>query len=285
MGPSSPPDATTLKQYRTPLPKATARPPIYPTSMPSAVSSQSSVKLDAPTLEETEQSAKTDEDPQLGLFHQVSEWLHHEKGRRNARKARRAEAASNPSGGATESAERSSEEHHHGSESSFSLDMLEKILMQYSGAEHENGLLPRQTVKRVARRRPKGLRRGSASESDGTDLDAPVPGVEAYLDNSKTLAYSGGAGEGEASDSNSSLKRVKDREAWVTFKTEIVRLAHTLQLRGWRKVSMENACDIEVVRLSGAMTNAIYVVGPPKNQPPPRAGSSSSSIVPRKPPP
>ncbi|KAJ5388487.1 hypothetical protein N7509_011028 [Penicillium cosmopolitanum] len=249
--------------------------------MPSALSSQSSGKLD-PAQEDTEQAIKTDEDLQGSLFHQVSEWLQHEKVRRSTRKARRGEGVSNPSDGASETAERSSGEQHRSSESTFSLDRLESILHQYANVGH--GAISRQTAKRVPRRRPKGLRRGSASESEYTDLEAPVPGVDASLDNSKTLAYSGGAGEEDLADSNSSLKGAKGREAWVTFKTEIVRLAHTLQLRGWRKVSMENAGDIEVVRLSGAMTNAIYVVGPPKNQPP-LTSSSSSSIVPRKPPP
>lgn len=279
-GPGSPPDASTLKQHRVLVPKATARPPIHPTSMPSALSSQSSGKLD-PAQEDTEQTIRTDEDQQGNLFHQVSEWLQHEKVRRSTRKARRGEGVSNPSDGATESAERSSGEQHRSSESTFSLDRLESILLQYANVGQS--AISRQTAKRLPRRRPKGLRRGSASESEYTDLEAPVPGVDASLDNSKTLAYSGGAGEEEVADSSSS-KGAKGREAWLTFKTEIVRLAHTLQLRGWRKVSMENAGDIEVVRLSGAMTNAIYVVGPPKNQPP-LTSSSSSSIVPRKPPP
>jgi choline kinase len=230
--------------------------------MPSALSSQSSGKLD-PAQEDTDQAIKTDEDQQGNLFHQVSEWLQHEKVRRSTRKARRGEGVSNPSDGAAETAERSSGEQHRSSESTFSLDRLENILLQYANVGHS--AVSRQTAKRVSRRRPKGLRRGSASESEYTDLEAPVPGVDASLDNSKTLAYSGGAGEEEVADSNSSSKGAKGREAWVTFK-------------------MENAGDIEVVRLSGAMTNAIYVVGPPKNQPP-LTSSSSSSIVPRRPPP
>lgn len=281
--PASPPDRPTLKERRISLSKATARPPIQPSPMPSAVTSQSSTKPNSAVSEDAEHSFKTEEDPQWGLFNQVSEWLQHEKVRRNARKARRAEAVSNPSDGAVENTERSSGEHHRSSESTFSLDKLESILLKYANVAP--GPVSRQANKRANRRRPKGLRRGSASESDYTDLEAPVPSVEAYLDNSKTLAYSGGAGEDEAADSSSSSKRGKGREAWNTFKTEIVRLAHTLQLRGWRKVLMENAADIEVVRLSGAMTNAIYVVGPPKNLPIPTTSSSSSSIVPRRPPP
>lgn len=60
--------------------KVTARTPIQPlSSMPSAWSSQSSVKHDASIGDDNEQASKGDEDPQMSLFHQVSEWLQHEK--------------------------------------------------------------------------------------------------------------------------------------------------------------------------------------------------------------
>ncbi len=61
--------------------------------MPSALSSQSSVKHDASAGDDTERLSKGEEDPQMSLFHQVSEWLQHEKVRRKNRKARRAAAA------------------------------------------------------------------------------------------------------------------------------------------------------------------------------------------------
>ncbi|KAJ5204823.1 uncharacterized protein N7498_005702 [Penicillium cinerascens] len=255
--------------------------------MPSAISSQSSVKPDSSTIDDTEQSSKTEEDPHLGLLHQVYDWLQHEKTRRQARKARRAEAVSatteDPASATGE--DQQSEEPHHSSESTFSLDKLEKILLQYGGPGNTNALGALHSLKRVSRRR-KGLRRGSASESDYTDVEAPVPSVEAWLDNSKTLAYtSGEAADNETDDSSASSKRGKDREAWTVFKTEIVRLAHTLQLRGWRKVPMEHADDIEVVRLSGALTNAVYVVRPPKNLPAPKSENRAGPPVSRKPPP
>ncbi|KAJ5161896.1 hypothetical protein N7492_007288 [Penicillium capsulatum] len=282
----SPPDGSSLKQYRAPVAKVSARPPVLPpTSMPSAVSSQSSIKQDTSTVDDTDQSTKPEEDPQLGLFNQVSEWLEHEKTRRKARKARRAEATKGTEAGSA--TERDSANESPGSESSFSLDMLEKILVQFAeqGAAGR-GLGSFQPIKRSTRRRPKGLRRGSASESDATDLEAPVPSVEAVLDNSKTLAYTcSSAADEDTVDNSSASKRAKDREAWNKFRTDIVRLAHTLQLRGWRKVPMEMAGNVEVARLSGALTNAVYVVAPPKNLPPPRNDHGSSSIVPRKPPP
>lgn len=282
----SPPDGSSLKQYRAPMAKVSARPPVLPpTSMPSAVSSQPSTKQDTPTLEDSEQSIKPEEDPQLGLFNQVAEWLEHEKTRRKARKARRAEAtkdATDP----TSTTEHDPPNESPSSGGSFSLDMLEKILVQYAGPGTGHGLGSFQPIRRSTRRRPKGLRRGSASESEATDLEAPVPSVEAVLDNSKTLAYTcSSAADEDVADGSSASKRAKDREAWNKFRTDIVRLAHTLQLRGWRKVPMELAEDVEVARLSGALTNAVYVVAPPKNLPPPKTQHGSSSVVPRKPPP
>ncbi|KAJ5314576.1 Phenylalanyl-tRNA synthetase [Penicillium atrosanguineum] len=257
--------------------------------MPSALSNQSSVKADSSAIDETEQSTKPAEDPQLGLFHQVFDWLQHEKTRRQARKARRAEAVSATAEGTSSSApveDEQSEDPHPCSESTFSLDKLEKILLQFAGPGNVDALGALHSLKRASRRRPKGLRRGSASESDYTDVEAPVPGVEAYLDNSKTLAYmTNDVADEEITASTASLKRSKDREAWTTFRTEIVRLAHTLQLRGWRKVPMESADEIEVIRLSGALTNAVYVVRPPKNLPALKTENRGGPPVSRKPPP
>jgi choline kinase len=220
----------------------------------------------------------------------VYEWLHHEKTRRQNRKARKAEATSHATNGNESNEEdgvleRPSSNTSNTSESTFSLDKLEKILLQYATTRPRSamGLPQKQPVKRQSRYRLKGLRRGSASESELTDVDGAPPSVEAFLDNTKTLAYTGGAAVEENPDSSASVKQAKDAEAWVVFKSEIVRLAHTLQLKGWRRVTAELAGDIEVVRLSGALTNAVYVVGPPKNMPPPK--SDSNSLVSRKPPP
>ncbi len=67
---------------------------------------------------------------------------------------------------------------------------------------------------------------------------------------------------------------------------EIVRLAHTLRLKGWRQISLENGGDIDVERLSGALTNAVYVVSPPAVLPqtPRDPQDSLTSIVFKKPP-
>jgi choline kinase len=82
------------------------------------------------------------------------------------------------------------------------------------------------------------------------------------------MAY--GAGGAESTDdlgssANSTRKAKKEKDAWATFKYEIVRLAHTLKLKGWRRMPLERSKEISVERLSGALTNAVYVVSPPAN--------------------
>ncbi|KAJ5788981.1 uncharacterized protein N7518_005992 [Penicillium psychrosexuale] len=239
-------------------------------------------------LREDQEHPRSEEDSQ-GLFQQVYEWLHHEKARRQNRKVRKAEAtshATNENESTEENAvlERPSSNTSNTSENTFSLDKLERILLQYATARPRSALgSHRQPVKRQSRHRLRGLRRGSASESELTDADGAPPSVEASLDNTKTLAYTGGAAVEENTDSSASVKQGKDAEAWVVFKSEIVRLVHTLQLKGWRRVPADLASEIEVVRLSGALTNAVYVVAPPKNLPPSK--TDSNSLVSRKRPP
>ena len=97
------------------------------------------------------------------------------------------------------------------------------------------------------------LRKQSVPDlSSGTDWHGEeilVPSVEADLDNSKTLAYTGGAGDADP-DMSSKAKK-KDRKHWITFKQDVLRLTHTLRLKGWRRVTMDEAEGIEVARLSG----------------------------------
>ncbi|KAI4259029.1 MAG: hypothetical protein LQ352_000926 [Teloschistes flavicans] len=123
-----------------------------------------------------------------------------------------------------------------------------------------------------------------SSDTDCPEVDTRVPSADVTLDNSKTLSYTGGAGASQASLHDPGAK--KEAEAWVQFKYEIVRLAHTLKLTGWRRVPLERGTEIEVERLSGALTNAVYVVSPPKNLPhtSPSTQGDATPLPPKKPP-
>lgn len=104
------------------------------------------------------------------------------------------------------------------------------------------------------------LGRGGSYGSDSeAEIERHPAAVQEVLDNSKTLSY--------ASPSTTDLSRKvtgNSAEAWNIFKSEIVRLTHTLKLKGWRRVPAERSHELEVKRLSGALTNAVYVVCPPK---------------------
>lgn len=150
----------------------------------------------------------------------------------------------------------------------LSLDQLERILNQFAGSSNR----PRQHQRRgtaggqsrrgsLARALLKPPKSAAASDTDGADAVATVPHIEAILDNTKTLSYGGGAAEIFAD----SAEKTEEQKAWQIFKQDIVRLTHTLGLRGWRRLPIEYADAIAVERLSGALTNAVYVVKPPKD--------------------
>jgi len=206
------------------------------------------------------------------LLKQVGTWLKHERSRRHARRAKRKAAKEGTVQEKTsivpdETTEdpialtRTSSSSSHGEDS---LDQLAHIL------EKTLAMKPADAKKRMQhfRRSSTGLKRHSAISLD-TDyfesVDQLVPSCEAILDNSKTMAYNVDESDAESAPQLSDKEARKEREAWTKFRAEILRLAHTLKLKGWRKVSMEQSNEIDVQRLSGALTNAVYVVSPPKN--------------------
>lgn len=68
-----------------------------------------------------------------------------------------------------------------------------------------------------------------------------------------------------STEDSSTGKLDKDNDAWLVFRNDIIRIAHTLRLKGWRRIPLGSGDTIGVERLSGALTNAVYVVTPPKN--------------------
>lgn len=253
------------------------------TARPSISTKPETVVLDDPDVKFADES-------QDSLFSQVYEWLQREKAKQQTHYRLQASDSGMDSAVASDGDDDEEEEdirnpQMSGDHNKRALDRLEKILVGYATTRYESSNASVSSARRSGRRRhgKKGLRRASASESDQYEVEYGVPSVDTFLDNSKTLGYSGGAAEDEQ-DGDDSM-RAKDKEAWATFKTEIVRLAHTMQIKGWRKFPVESACDIDVARLSGALTNAVYVVTPPASlPPPPRAEDGSYTLVARRPP-
>ncbi|RMZ86490.1 hypothetical protein DV736_g6285, partial [Chaetothyriales sp. CBS 134916] len=218
-----------------------------PAMQQSSSSASVSVSHQLSTLSLKEQ---TDPSAESKVLAQVLEWLKEEKSKGKKRKNGDPDVP--------------------GDEGEVDLAKLEQIL---------SGLFQPSLIgtPKLAPRSPHlGARRGSlgkvlkrssvppaSSDTEYFGDDILVPNVEATLDNSKTMAYSGGAGDVETSDKQSK----KDRKNWIKFKEDILTITHTLRLKGWRRIPIENAADLDVARLSGALTNAVYVVKPPKELP------------------
>lgn len=210
------------------------------------------------------------------LLAQVSDWLDHER-RKAAGRTKRTHHTHHThrrkSNSPPEKKDNDTEEHglrrqrsdsvdSQGSDDDISLDRLQRILedsmssMGLSAIPHFSPRPPKKTPRR------RGSLRAASSDTDYIDGDPVVPSCDAVLDNSKTLIYSGTALENE--DEEAAAARVeKEKEVWLIFKNEIVRIAHTLRLKGWRRVPLGSGDKIFVERLSGALTNAVYVVSPP----------------------
>ncbi|TVY56495.1 Choline kinase [Lachnellula cervina] len=219
------------------------------------------------------------------LLTQVAGWLQAEKAKRAARRSKKR-------GGKSRDEENEQQRPRTGSQSSdssaISLEKLQRIIednMSAFGIENPLEAPRRHGLHRRRHSSARGKLAGFASsDTEYQDGDIVVPSCDVVLDNSKTMSFTGGGAVMESSDTTvtmSTSRRVeKEKKAWLQFKSEIVRLAHTLRLKGWRRVPLERGGEIEVERLSGALTNAVYVVSPPKELP-----SSEPKTRSQKPPP
>lgn len=249
------------------------------------------------------------------IVSQVAEWLHNEKAKKAAQKAKNhgghaklvhaAEATRN----IVDQVRSDETKHHKGrhtrassdlSDGALALEKLEQILSKGMDLHEDELATPTEDKKDSYFPRPnsKSKRQGSrnllrrastvvSSDTEHQEPDIDVPSAEVVLDNSKTLGYSGGTASSEVDANNLKKRAIKEKEAWLQFKHEIVRVAHTLRLKGWRRLPLDRSGDIDVERLSGALTNAVYVVSPPSNLPqtPAIAEDSTKTLVPKKPPP
>lgn len=282
--PTDPGDSTGIvatKQFRAPIAKRiSARSPILqPSPVYSLQSHVSSLRLDAHEDDDETEVTPASRPSEQALFSQVLTWLQQEQSRQRG-------SIDSVAASSNGSLHLEGKRHSVGSEKGLALDQLETILQHYAAATRDQTSPLQHRRLKKHRSRPKGLRRGSGSDSDYFD-DAVVPGVDAVLDNSKTLAYTGGAVSTDqltlTSDQRS--RYAKDQHHWLIFKAEILRLIHTLRLKGWRRVSMDDSADLEITRLSGALTNAVYVVKPPPPSPPTPNADGTEKLAPRRPPP
>lgn len=242
------------------------------------------------------------------ILSQVRDWLRHEKARASKRKPK-THAGHSKHGSATglvkslvDHAHSSASGHHLGhhkrqssdaSDEALALEELERILSNNLQLEDDKETVTNDrkpsigmrkgSIRRVMRKKSTNISSDTDHHQDG---DIRVPSAEVVLNNSNTMSYSGGAASSQLDLADSGKKAKKEAEAWLQFKNEIVRLAHTLRLKGWRRVPLDRGADIDVERLSGALTNAVYVVSPPRDvsQLLPNAQDSTISLTSKRPP-
>ncbi|KAL0937355.1 choline kinase [Colletotrichum truncatum] len=215
------------------------------------------------------------------LLSQLSDWLEHERNKKAARKSKTSPRRRSPQSKskaeaqpATESQPdaqhtlRSRSDSIDSDSSDVSFDRLQKIIeesmasMGINSVSHLSPRIGRRTSGRKKSFSRSMIHRTASSDTDYIDGDVIVPTCDAVLDNSKTLSYNAG----KSTDDLSLSGKADDKEkAWATFKNEIVRLAHTLKIKGWRRVPLDCGNSLSVQRLSGALTNAVYVVSPPQD--------------------
>jgi len=103
----------------------------------------------------------------------------------------------------------------------------------------------------------------TSSGNDCIDMEPIIPSCDAVLDDWKNSVRAGNAML-SGSTIPGILKQGKE-EAWEAFKFEIVHVIHTLRLEGWLRLPLERSSQIDIRHLSGALTNAVYVISPPKD--------------------
>ncbi|KAF9879611.1 choline kinase [Colletotrichum karsti] len=210
------------------------------------------------------------------LLAQLSDWLEHEKKKKASRKSKtsprrrspqsktKTETQSQPD---VQAAPRSRSDSIDSDSSDVSFDRLQKIIddsmasLGISSVPQSGPRLGRRTSGRLKKSLSRNMfHRTASSDTDYIGDDVVVPTCDAVLDNSKTLSYNAG----KSTDDLSLGGKVDDKDkAWAIFKNEIVRLTHTLKIKGWRRVPLDCGNRLSVQRLSGALTNAVYVVTPP----------------------
>lgn len=278
--------------------KMTGRPPLSQANSSASLAQQMSYfSLDNTGPESTEIPAESKTPDLRSLLSQVVDWLQDEKAKQHRRRHavrqhlhleshqqhqhhhhhhRRQADDQTPEGTSTPPpppppppTPHHQRENSADTDNDVALDKLENILAGFTTSylqsmpklthKSSTSLFRKGSIAKKFTKRPSIVPQSSDTEFFGDDI--LVPNVEATLDNSKTMAYTGGSADPDTSD----VAKRRDFEHWVTFKQEVVRLTHTLRLKGWRQIPIDRAADIDVARLSGALTNAVYVVRPPKN--------------------
>lgn len=188
---------------------------------------------------------------------EVSAWVKVEKERRVCRKKRK--RATRAAGGGESSDQGGSD-----TDGSDNLCKLEDIMQRSTIVKLSQGSVATLERKAQAKKVCKPQLTTASSGNECIDHNLNIRYCDVVLDNPRTVPQS--ATTSTCDDESPSLEIppcMGDLDGRVSFKFKIVRLTHTLRLKGWRRVPLERSNGINVERLSGALTNAVYIVTPP----------------------
>ena len=214
--------------------------------------------------EQWDSSAEGSQNDANKILNQVAEWLQQEQSKRSkkTKKSRRPidkEIAPDDDDDDDQDEVVQPAPEPTGEGSDIDLSSLESILAGYmKGSSGGSSTMPPRSGSVVPRKSSiarKFKRASVAPQSSDTEFfgdEILVPNVEATLDNTKTLSYSGG-GVGTDTDTGNDKASKKDQKNWNKFKQEILTLTHTLRLKGWRRIPIEKGGELEVARLSGTI--------------------------------
>jgi choline kinase len=163
------------------------------------------------------------------IIDKCSRWLENERVKRGARRERHRKKREEGNSPETDSSSLDSTDE--------SLNVLEALLQQQPPPPPPPPPQPRMNLQR---RRSSGRIRRSllfngTAPSDteyASDGEALVPACEEWLKTSEEIGMD-------------------------EFKLEVLKLAHTLRCKGWRRVDLRRSKEVGIERISGALTNAV----------------------------
>ncbi|KAG0633180.1 kinase-like domain-containing protein [Tuber brumale] len=189
----------------------------------------------------------------VNLAERVKAWLHSEKQRQEDRRERKRSAKRAihqalhmhcPPGELIESGDTPAfSDSSDDEETQNSLNQLEAILVAVQASSPAAPSCHQSTSSRKGssgRSRTRSLMGGASDTDYASEGEPTVPACEVYLETVEEVGID-------------------------EFKRQVLTLAHTLKCKGWRRVPLDRFKDISIERISGALTNTVYMVSPPQD--------------------
>ncbi|RPB23193.1 kinase-like protein [Terfezia boudieri ATCC MYA-4762] len=210
---------------------------------------------------------------QVNLMRQVLDWVTHERQRQRERATKReAKKAENMRGR---------------SPTQEQAQVLPEVIEAREGSGSPESISSTIGASRESLDRLEQIARaGLAASSSSLRLTGLTGAVPSHQPSRKTLRPKSRPSTSYASDTDVAPNGdvivpecevtlgTPEKIGWDRFKEEVLKLTHTLRCKGWRRIALKRFKELEIKRISGALTNAVYMVSPP----PPPAGEAADGV-------